>query len=82
MPVPTATQLFSVLAVVGAAAALDNGVVGVKKPQMGYNSWYDLKCTSAMNETTIRAIARKMNQNGLHQAGYTYLNLDGKRDCA
>lgn len=39
-------------AVVASAVALNNGL-GIT-PQMGYNSWYDLECSSQMNETTIR----------------------------
>ena len=62
----TRTSARGVLAVVALAAApclgLDNGL-GLR-PQMGYNSWYDLECTASMNETTIRATARAMKTSG------------------
>lgn len=45
---------------------------------MGYNSWYDLECSQAMNETTLRRIADAMVSKGLSRLGYNYLNLD---DC-
>lgn len=58
------------------AFALDNDLG--RTPQMGYNTWYDLMCSDAMNETTIRAIADAMVSKGLAALGYQYLNLD---DC-
>eukprot|EP01059_Diplonema_ambulator_P015467 TRINITY_DN2660_c0_g1_i1.p1 TRINITY_DN2660_c0_g1~~TRINITY_DN2660_c0_g1_i1.p1 ORF type:complete len:406 (+),score=110.72 TRINITY_DN2660_c0_g1_i1:128-1219(+) len=45
---------------------------------MGYNSWYDLECTGAMNETTLRMTADAMVAKGLVGVGFEYLNLD---DC-
>eukprot|EP00660_Eupelagonema_oceanica_P000162 gene162-20724_t len=45
---------------------------------MGYNSWYDLECSAAMDESTLRATADKMVELGLPKLGYKYLNLD---DC-
>lgn len=44
----------------------------------GYNTWYDLMCTSAMNETTVRATADALVSLGLAELGYQYINLD---DC-
>ncbi|CAJ1371411.1 unnamed protein product [Effrenium voratum] len=58
------------------AATLDNGLA--RTPQMGYNSWYDLECSEAMNETTLRRVADAMVAKGLVTLGYRYLNLD---DC-
>jgi len=66
----------SVAALIPAAGALDNGLA--LTPQMGYNSWYDLTCSAAMNETTLRMTADKMVELNLPKLGYTYLNLD---DC-
>lgn len=45
---------------------------------MGYNSWYDVECSSNMTEATMRQVADKMVDLGLPQLGYKYLNLD---DC-
>lgn len=45
---------------------------------MGYNSWYDLMCSTSMNETVLRGRADFFKQSGLARLGYTYLNLD---DC-
>merc|ERR1711933_7151 len=56
--------------------SLDNGLA--RTPQMGYNSWYDLECSEAMNETTLRSVADAMVAKGLDKLGYKYLNLD---DC-
>eukprot|EP01048_Picozoa_sp_COSAG05_P018356 COSAG05_NODE_2670_length_2780_cov_1.848191_2_plen_136_part_00 len=56
--------------------ALDNGL-GVR-PQMGYNSWYDLMCSDQMNEHTIRATADALVTTGLAGRGFEYVNLD---DC-
>ncbi|CAK9109712.1 unnamed protein product [Durusdinium trenchii] len=58
------------------AFGLDNGLARV--PQMGYNSWYDLECSDAMNESTLRRIADRLVESGLKDLGYQYLNLD---DC-
>jgi hypothetical protein len=58
------------------ATALDNGLA--RRPQMGWNSWYDLMCTSQMNEATIKATADKLVTTGLANVGFRYVNLD---DC-
>jgi len=58
------------------ATALENSLG--RTPQMGYNSWYDLMCSAAMKESTLRAIADAMIDKGLVSLGYRYLNLD---DC-
>jgi len=47
-------------------------------PQMGYNSWYDLMCSPAMNENVIQDTAEQLVELGLSRLGYTYVNLD---DC-
>jgi len=67
---------FLVLGLVGLVAAIPNGLGAT--PQMGYNSWYDLTCSSAMNEDVIKATAAAMKSNGLAALGYEYVNLD---DC-
>jgi alpha-galactosidase len=61
---------------ISAVSGLDNGLG--RLPQMGYNSWYDLECTSAMNETTLMRTADAMVTKGFVALGYRYLNLD---DC-
>ncbi|CAJ1425403.1 unnamed protein product [Effrenium voratum] len=53
------------------AATLDNGLA--RTPQMGYNSWYDLECSEAMNETTLRRVADAMVAKGLVTLGYRQL---------
>jgi len=55
---------------------LDNGLG--RTPAMGWNSWYDVLCSSDMNEKTIRATADAMVATGLSKLGYQYINLD---DC-
>eukprot|EP01051_Picozoa_sp_SAG22_P008072 SAG22_NODE_595_length_8730_cov_4.200672_8_plen_195_part_00 len=42
---------------------------------MGYNSWYDLTCSKAMNESTLRATTDAMVSKGLLKLGYNYMNL-------
>lgn len=56
--------------------ALDNGLA--RTPQMGYNSWYDLECSSAMNEEVLKTQVDAMIEKGLLGLGYNYFNLD---DC-
>ena len=43
-----------------------------------WNSWYDLGCSAAMNESTVRATADALVANGLADKGFKYVNLD---DC-
>jgi alpha-galactosidase len=45
---------------------------------MGYNTWNDFRCTSALNESSVMAVADKMVELGLVDIGYEYLNID---DC-
>ncbi len=40
-----------------------------------WNSWYDLRCTSAMNESTVRATADALVVKGLAPKGFKYLLL-------
>ena len=40
---------------------------------MAHTQWYDLTCSDAMNETTLRATADKMVELGLTALGYKYL---------
>jgi len=55
--------------------ALDNGVR--LTPAMGYNTWNDFRCTN-LSAANVMAVADKMVELGLHQAGYEYVNID---DC-
>mmetsp|Transcript_61297 Transcript_61297/g.133174 ORF Transcript_61297/g.133174 Transcript_61297/m.133174 type:complete len:393 (-) Transcript_61297:33-1211(-) len=68
--------LVSVATVVVFANALSNGLG--RRPQMGYNSWYDLMCSDSMNETVILESAQALVSTGLAKLGYNYVNLD---DC-
>ena len=47
--------------------ALDNGL-GLKPP-MGWNSWFALGCSSAMNATNIRIEADLLEKKGLFKLG-------------
>ena len=56
------------------AYALDDGQV--LTPPMGWNDWYSFGCN--IDEGLIRETADAMVRNGMHEAGYEYVNLD---DC-
>lgn len=58
------------------SVALDNGLG--RRPQMGWNSWYDLMCTDQMSEQTVKATANALVTTGLAGLGFRYVNLD---DC-
>lgn len=45
-------------------------------PPMGFNDWYQYRCT--VSETNILANAQALVSNGLAELGYDYVNLD---DC-
>jgi len=68
--------LLCFIVLIGVVCGLDNGVG--RTPAMGYNSWFDLMCTYAMKESTIRLTADAIVELGLNKLGYTYVNLD---DC-
>ena len=53
---------------------LDNGLG--KTPQMGWNSWNKFGCN--INDKLIRETIDSLNESGLIQLGYNYINLD---DC-
>src|SRR5205823_11711709 len=53
-------------------AVPDNGLA--RTPPMGWNSWNHFK--SAVDETTVRAIADAMVSSGMQRAGYAYVNID------
>lgn len=53
------------------AAALDNGFV---RPQMGYNSWYDVGMSPS--EELMKSTMDAMASTGLLALGYKYANLD------
>ena len=52
--------------------ALNNGL-GMT-PQMGYNSWYDVRMSPSANATLATAAA--LLESGLYELGYHYVNLD------
>jgi alpha-galactosidase len=47
-----------------------------RTPPMGFNSWYQYRCT--ISESIVLATARAMVSSGLAKLGYKYVNLD---DC-
>jgi len=71
-----AVLVLLVLFLVNWSYCLDNGL-GIT-PQMGYNSWYDVQCSSEMNQNIILETAQAMVATGLASLGYKYINLD---DC-
>jgi len=64
------------LYLLGGVLSLDNGVG--RTPAMGYNTWYDLGCTYALKDSTVRLTADAIIELGLDKLGYIYVNLD---DC-
>jgi len=56
--------------------ALDNGEG--RRPPMGWNSWFALGCSSAMNASSIVRAADLLVSTGLQGKGYEFVNLD---DC-
>lgn len=62
------TVVVAALLVVSGVHCIDNGLG--RTPQMGYNSWYDLTCSSAMNEDVLKATASAMKSKGLASLGY------------
>jgi len=76
-----AASMHSIIAVLlcvcaGSALALDNGLVAT--PPMGYNTWYDVECSSSMNASVLATTAKVMVDSGLAALGYKFFNLD---DC-
>ena len=53
--------------------ALDNGVA--RSPIMGYNTWNAFRF--GINETLIKQTTDLLISLGLHEAGYSYVDLDG-----
>ena len=62
------------IALLGGAAALDNGLGRV--PAMGWNTWNKFACD--ISEDLIKQTADKIVELGLDKVGYKYVNLD---DC-
>jgi alpha-galactosidase len=67
-------RLLSLALLVCGGDSLDNGVA--RLPPMGWNSWYDLGSSPAMNESMVMQTADAMVTLGLPRLGYTYINLD------
>ena len=63
-----AINVATVFLAVSTVHCIDNGLG--RTPQMGYNSWYDLTCSSAMNEDVLKATASAMKSKGLAALGY------------
>jgi alpha-galactosidase len=51
----------------------DNGLV--RRPPMGWNSWYSFH--TAIDDPTVRAMADAMVSSGMSKAGYKYILIDG-----
>lgn len=69
------TLLASVLlAAWGGAAAQSAPAAGAATPPMGWNPWNAFH--TEVNEAKIMAVAAKMQQSGLQEAGYRYVNMD------
>ncbi len=56
------------------AAARVVSLPGVRTPQMGYNSWYDVLMSPSAEG--VLETANALRTSGLQAAGYTYVNLD------
>ncbi|QRV77914.1 glycoside hydrolase family 27 protein [Ceratobasidium sp. AG-Ba] len=67
-------SLVPVLALVGAAGAVDNGLA--RTPQMGWNTWNRFGCNIA--EDLILSSANALVRTGLRDLGYKYVLMD---DC-
>ncbi|MGV9266967.1 glycoside hydrolase family 27 protein [Kitasatospora sp. NPDC003701] len=82
---PLATAAALVLLTTGGVAAQFTastaGAAGAPlaaTPPMGWNPWTYLRCSSTLNEKTVKATIDAMVTSGLKAAGYQYVNLD---DC-
>src|SRR5437868_6424512 len=47
-------------------------------PPMGWNGWNTFMCGPELNEAKVKATVDALSHNGMHEAGYQYVNLD---DC-
>src|SRR5260370_23911648 len=47
-------------------------------PPMGWNGWNTFMCWPELNEAKVKATVDALSHNGMHEAGYQYVNLD---DC-
>ncbi|WP_290863326.1 CBM35 domain-containing protein [Hamadaea sp.] len=73
------TVAATVLVVIGGpqpATALENGLA--RTPPMGFNNWNSTACRAEFNESMVLGIMDIFVNQGLREAGYTYVNLD---DC-
>ena len=61
------------LAVVGAARALENGAA--RLPPLGWSQWNAFEMN--FNASLFREVAKAMQANGLQAAGYTLINVGG-----
>ncbi|MGH7968604.1 MAG: hypothetical protein ACREIC_07755, partial [Limisphaerales bacterium] len=56
--------------------AFARGRTLAQTPPMGWNDWYQYKCT--ISDTIVRANADALVSTGMKAAGYTYVSID---DC-
>jgi alpha-galactosidase len=72
------TQLVPASAAAGQDVGDDNASYNglALTPPMGFNDWYQYRCT--VSETNVLANAQALVSNGLAELGYDYVNLD---DC-
>ena len=59
-------RAISILALLGSAAALDNGAA--RRPPMGWSTWNKLRCN--FNEDVLLGVASGMVASGMVAAGY------------
>jgi alpha-galactosidase len=59
------------------SASIPEGMLAATPP-MGWNGWNTFECMPELNEAKVKAIVDAMAHNGMHEAGYQYVNLD---DC-
>ncbi|MEJ2008922.1 MAG: glycoside hydrolase family 27 protein [Acidobacteriota bacterium] len=66
-----------------AAAAFGQAAPPAETPPMGWNDWYQYKCT--VTDAAVRANVDVLVSSGMRDAGYRYVNIDdcwqGKRDA-
>lgn len=69
----TTYQIVSWLSLAAFCGALDNGVAS--RPPMGWSSWNNFQ--RDINATVFYESAKAISENGMQDAGYEYVNIDG-----
>jgi alpha-galactosidase len=72
-----------VMCVLPAARCFGQQLQLAQTPPMGWNDWYQYRCT--ISDAVVRANADALVSSGMRDAGYTYVNIDdcwqGERDA-